>query len=113
MELIRFDDYCTVLRDTGEQDEWNIPTAEEVVYSGQCKYQQGVQSTLTNAQRNSVLFLKGVALLDENDSVSVTLKSSGRTRSGVVKTVRDIEMPISHQKYTRIEIIHDTEKREG
>lgn len=112
MELIKFDDYCTVLRDSGTYDEWDNPIQEEV-FKSKCRYQQGVQAYMGISQRNSVLFLKGVAYLDENDSVTVELASSGRKRSGVVKTVRDIELPITHEKCTRIEIIHDTEEREG
>lgn len=111
MELIKFDDRCTVRRDSGEYDEWDNAITEEV-YSGKCRYQQGVQSEWTTAQRNSVLFLDGDVRLSENDTVSVTL-SNGVERSGTVKTVRNIEMPLTHKRMTRIEIVHDTEKKEA
>ena len=109
MELIKFDDKCTVRRSSGKYDEWDNPIEEEV-YSGKCRYQQGVQAYMGISQRNSVLFMEGIVLLSENDSVSVTLVSSGVERSGTVKTVRHIEMPLTHAKATRIEIIHDTEE---
>lgn len=109
MELIKFDDTCKVLRDNG-YDEWDNPIQEEV-YSGKCRYQQGVQAYMGISQRNSVLFLDGDVRLSENDTVSVVL-SNGVERGGNVKTVRNIEMPLTHKRMTRIEIVHDMEKRE-
>lgn len=109
MELIKFDDKCTIRRDSGEYDEWDNPVETEV-YSGKCRYQQGVQAYYGISQRNSVIFLQGTVLLSENDVVSVTLASSGVEWSGKVVTVRHIEMPLTHAKVTRIEIIHDTEE---
>lgn len=109
MELIKFDDRCTVRRSSGEYDEWDNPVETEV-YSDRCRYQQGVQAYMGISQRNSVIFMEGTVLLSENDTVSVTLASSGVDRGGTVKTVRHIEMPLTHKKATRIEIIHDTEK---
>lgn len=107
MELIKFDDNCTIRRSSGEYDEWDNPVETEV-YSGKCRYQQGVQAYYGISQRNSVIFLQGTVLLSENDAISVILASSVVERSGKVKTVRHIEMPLTHAKATRIEIIHDT-----
>lgn len=108
--MILFDDYCTVHRDTSKRDEWdNIQTEE--VYSGSCRYQQGVQAYMGISQRNSVLFLEGDVLMSENDMLTIVL-SNGVERVGTVKTVRNIAMPITRRRLTRIEIIHDTERGE-
>ena len=111
MELIKFDDTCKVFRDNGEYDEWSIPLKREQIYSGKCRYQQGVQAYMGISQRNSVLFLDGDVRLSENDSIEVVL-SNGVERGGVVKTVRNVEMPLTHKRLTRIEIIQDTESKE-
>lgn len=109
MRLIAFEDKCAIKRNTGEYDEYDNPI-QEVVYSGECCYQEGGYS---NAQRmfvrNPILFLPEISVLvDANDVVEVTTKF-GRKLTAIVARPREIELPITHQQVTRLELKQATE----
>ena len=110
MALIKFEDTCIITRDNGEFDEFDRPIIEQV-YSGKCRYQQGVQAYMGISQRNSVVFLDGDVRVSENDVCTVTL-TNGVERKGNIKTVRNVEMPLTHKRTTRIELTQDTEVME-
>jgi hypothetical protein len=82
----------------------------DIVYSGECCYQEGGYS---NAQRmfvrNPILFLPEVSVLvNANDIVEVTTKF-GRVLTAIVARPREIEMPITRQRTTRLELKQATE----
>ena len=109
MRLIAFEDKCVIKRNTNGYDEYDNPL-QEVVYSGECCYQEGGYS---NAQRmfvrNPILFLPDVSVLvDANDVVEVTTKF-GRKLVAVVARPREIELPITRQRVTRLELKQATE----
>lgn len=108
MRLIAFEDKCVIKRRVGK-DEYDEPIMD-VVYSGECCYQEGGYS---NAQRmfvrNPILFLPEVsALVNANDIVEVTTKF-GRKLVAIVARPREIELPITHQRVTRLELKQATE----
>lgn len=103
MKLIAFEDKCVIKRRLGT-DEYDEPIMESV-YSGECCYQEGGYS---NAQRifvrNPIVFLPEVSILvDANDVVEVTTKF-GRKLVAIVARPREIEMPITRQRVTRLEL---------
>ena len=102
MDLIKFDDYLIVERSTGEYDVWDNPVTE-TVFDGYGRYQQGGQVYTGFLVRNSVLFLPKDVSLNENDEVFVTL-TNGRRLRGVVGTIRNIDMPLTHDRFTRLEL---------
>lgn len=109
MRLIAFEDKCVIKRNSGEYDEYDNPL-QDVVYSGECCYQEGGYS---NAQRmfvrNPILFLPEVsALVDANDDVEVITKF-GRVLTAVVARPREVELPITRQRGTRLELKQATE----
>jgi hypothetical protein len=109
MARITFDDYCEIKRVGDGYDEYDNPI-QEVIYSGKCCYQEGGYS---NAQRmfvrNPILFLPEVSVLvDANDDVEVTTKF-GRKLTAVVARPREIELPITRDRITRVELKQATE----
>ena len=109
MRLIVFEDTCVIKRNLGEYDEYDNPL-QEVVYSGECCYQEGGYS---NAQRmfvrNPILFLPNVSVLvNANDIVEVTTKF-GRKLTAIVARPREIELPITRERITRVELKQATE----
>lgn len=108
MRLIAFEDKCVVKRRVGK-NEYDEPIMD-VVYSGECCYQEGGYS---NAQRmfvrNPILFLPDVSVLvNANDDVEVTTKF-GRKLTAIVARPREIELPITRQRTTRLELKQATE----
>ena len=108
MMLITFEDKCVIKRRLGT-NEYDEPIMESV-YSGVCCYQEGGYS---NAQRmfvrNPIVFLPEVSVLvDANDVVEVTTKF-GRVLTAIVARPREIEMPITRQRVTRLELKQATE----
>lgn len=108
MRLIAFEDKCVVKRRVGK-NEYDEPIMD-VIYSGECCYQEGGYS---NAQRmfvrNPILFLPDVSVLvNANDDVEVTTKF-GRKLTAIVARPREIELPITRQRTTRLELKQATE----
>lgn len=108
MRLIAFEDKCVIKRRVGK-NEYDEPIMD-VVYSGECCYQEGGYS---NAQRmfvrNPFVFLPEVSVLvNANDDVEVATKF-GRVLTAVVARPREIEMPITRQQVTRLELKQATE----
>lgn len=102
MNLVKFADTVTITRDLGEVDEYDN-LVETEVWSGKCRYQQGGQVYTGFLVRNSVLFLPDDVAVSENDKAMITL-TNGRKLSGVVGTITNIEMPLTHERQTRCEL---------
>lgn len=106
MKFIDFRDSCVITRDTGQRDEWDNPVNPELVYDGECLYEEGgsgySRSIIT---RTPTIFLPGVDVqVRINDSVIVTTEFNREIRS-VVSIVRDINMPWrTGVQVTRIEL---------
>ncbi len=100
MDLIKFDDHCVI--STSLINEYE---AEELtnVYEGKCRYQQGVQTYQGISQRNSVVFIPSDEKIKEGYVASVT-ESNGLVHEGRVKTVRHIQMPLTYERLTRVEL---------
>lgn len=101
--MIRFEDTCVIMRELG-YDRYDKPV-QEVVYKGECCYQEGGYS---NAQRmfmrNPILFLSEVStLVDANDVVEVKTKF-GRELRAIVNIPREIELPLTRQRVTMLEL---------
>ena len=109
MKLIAFEDTCVIKRNTDVYDDYDNPL-QEVIYSGECCYQEGGYS---NAQRmfvrNPILFLPDVSVLvNANDVTEVTTKF-GRKLTAIVARPREIELPITRDRVTRVELKQATE----
>lgn len=94
MNFIEFRDDCVITRDTGIRDDWDNPVNPELIYEGECLYEEGgtgyARSIIT---RNPTIFIPGVDVqIRINDSVTITTEF-GREIKSVVSIVRDINMP--------------------
>lgn len=108
MRLIAFEDKCDIKRRLGT-NEYDEPMMDKV-YSGVCCYQEGGYSNVQRMfVRNPILFLPEVSVLvDANDVVEVTTKF-GRKLTAIVARPREIEMPSTRQRVTRLELKQATE----
>jgi hypothetical protein len=106
MKFIDFRDTCTITRDNGVRDEWDNPIAPEVIYSGECLYQEGGSSyTRIFTMRYPTLFLPNTdGEIRINDAVNIVTEF-GREINSIVKVVRDVNLPWrTGVKLTRIEL---------
>lgn len=113
MDLITFNDRCTITRAKLDEDgnriydEYDEPIMEQV-YDGSCSYQAGGQTSLSIVVRNDQVYLPGNDVMIYAGDVIDIVTARGRNRHGVVNTVRDIEMPLTHELLTKIEIKQGT-----
>lgn len=106
MNLIKFEDDCVITRDGGsvEVDEFDNPINVKQIYEGKCRYQQGVQAFMGISVRNSVVFIPKQLKVEENDFVDVDVKDDAVKMRGVVTNPRYVELPLTGEKVTRIEL---------
>lgn len=104
MNLIKFVDTCVITRDNGslDVDEYDNPINIEKIYEGKCRYQQGVQAYMGISVRNSVLFIPNHVEILENDIVEVV--SDMICKRGIASTIRYVDLPLTGEKHTRIEL---------
>lgn len=104
MNLIQFNDTCTITRNAGKVDEWGDPVTT-VVYKGACLYQEGTSGfTWSMVTRQPSLYLPSRDVqVDINDIVAVDT-AFGRIISSVSKIVRDIRLEHFGLEVTRIEL---------
>lgn len=113
MDLITFKDKCTITRakldESGRPvyDEYDEPIVEEI-YNGKCSYQAGGQTSLSIVVRNDQVYLPSNDVMVYAGDVIDVVTARGRNRHGVVNTARDIEMPLTHELLTKIEIKQGT-----
>lgn len=110
MELIKFEDDVIITRDGVEVDEYDNPITTEV-WNGKGRYQQGGQVYTGFLVRNSVLSLPEDVAVEENDKAIVTL-TNGRKISGVVGTVKNVRLPLTYERQTRMELKQVMDVRE-
>ena len=74
MQFIEFRDSCVITRDNGGRDAWDNPINPEVVYSGECLYEEaGTGYSRSIITRNPTIYIPGVdVLIQINDAVSIT-----------------------------------------
>lgn len=113
MELIKFKDKCVVRRSKLDKsgkpiyDEYDEPIME-TVYEGVCSYQAGGQTNLSIVVRNDQVYLpSNDVIIYTGDEINIET-SWGRKRHGVVNTARDIELPLTRELLTKIEIKQGT-----
>lgn len=106
MNLIKFVDTCVITRDNGSKDvdEYDNPLNIKQVYEGKCRYQQGVQAYMGISTRNSVVFIPNQVKVIENDIVEVEVKDDAAKVRGIVTNPRYVELPLTSEKVTRIEL---------
>lgn len=106
--MVEFEDSCVIERKLGA-NEYDEPIME-VIYSGACCYQEGSYSNVQQMLvQNPILFLSNVSVLIEpNDSVKVKTKF-GRSYNAIVARSREMELPITRERVTRLELIQATE----
>ncbi len=113
MDLITFKDHCAITRPKVDEygnrltDEYDEQIMEKV-YEGDCNYQAGGQTNLSIVVRNDQVYLPSNDVMVYAGDVIDVETSRGRKRTGVVSTARDIEMPLTHELLTKIEIKQGT-----
>lgn len=106
MQFIEFRDTCVITRDNGGRDEWDNPINPEVIYEGECLYEEaGTGYSRSIITRNPTIYIPGVSVqVMINDAVSITTEF-GREIKAVAKVVRDINMPWrTNVKITKVEL---------
>jgi hypothetical protein len=103
MRNIRFEDKCIIKRNIGK-DEYD-EVIQKIIYNGVCAYVEGgyaqVQRIFT---RDPLVFLPTISMLCEaNDSIEIETKF-GRKLSAVVAIPREIELPMTRERFTRLEL---------
>lgn len=113
MDLIAFKDKCIITRaklnEDGKPiyDEYDEPIVE-LIYTGNCCFQAGGQTSLSIVARNDQVYLPSNDVIIYAGDVIDVMTARGRKRHGVVNTARDIEMPLTHELLTKIEIKQGT-----
>lgn len=108
MSDLSYKDHCVITRSTGEVGEYD-QFVSEGVYNGVCDWQPGGQTSLSIITHNDVVYLPGQVMVRENDEISVTNRH-GRQRDGVVKLANDLDLDLTGDCVTEIEIKQSTEK---
>ena len=104
MKAIEFKDTCVIKHNLGGYDKYDN-LQQEIVYLGECHYQEsGYSNSQKMFVRNPILFLPETSMfVATNDVVEITTKF-GRKLNAVVARPRDIELPFSHDRITRLEL---------
>lgn len=94
MRIVSFRDTCIIERANAGKDEWDNPLSPEVIYDGECLYQErGASYSRVFTSRNPTVFLPSVDVqVRINDGIKIKTEF-GRDITSVVKNVRDINMP--------------------
>lgn len=109
MNLITFNDHCVITRAKKDvngrviYDDFDEPQFDEI-YNAACSYQAGGQTSFSVVARKDQVYLPSNDVLVMSGDVVDIVTARGRNRYGIVDTVRDIEMPITHELLTKIEI---------
>lgn len=108
MSDLSYPDKCVITRSTGETDEWDNLVSEEI-YNDKCDWQQGGQTSQSIITHNDVVYLPGHVMVKDNDKIYVRNRH-GREREGVVKLANDLDLDLTGDCVTEIEIKQSTEK---
>lgn len=108
MSDLSYPDKCVITRSTGEVDEYDNLVSEEI-YSGECDWQQGGQTSLSIITYNDVVYLPGHVMVKDNDKIHVRNRH-GKEREGIVKLANDLDLDLTGDCVTEIEIKQSTEK---
>lgn len=107
MSDLSYPDKCVITR-SGEIDEYGNLSSEEI-YSGACDWQPGGQTSQSIITHNDVVYLPERVMVRENDEIFVINRHS-RERNGVVKLANDLDLDLTGDCVTEIEIKQSTEK---
>lgn len=109
MRNIKFKDRCVIKRNTGVKDEYDNPI-QEVIYDDICAYVEGDYAQAQDIfTRNPLVFLPSISVLcDANDSIHIETKF-GRKLDAVVARPREVELPMTRERFTRLELKQATE----
>lgn len=111
MSDLSYNDRCVITRDTGEQDEWNIPLAPKEIYKGVCDFQPGGQQSGSIMIFTDKVYIHGVVKARSNDLIDVT-PQYGIGRKGIIEYVNFLPLDITGDCETEISIKQSTEKTE-
>lgn len=106
LEFIKFSDQCVITRDNGGHDGWDNQINPEVIYDGECCFQEGGTTyTRVFTMRNPTVYIPSAdGRVKINDAIKITTEF-GREIQSFVKAVRDINLQWRENvKVTRIEL---------
>lgn len=109
MSDLSYNDFCIITRTTHETDRFDEPLADEEVYRGRCDFQPGGQTALSIVTSNDVVYLPEGRKIRPGDMIRVEPRLM-EPREGSVKNAKVIEIELTGEIETEIEIIHSTEK---
>lgn len=112
--VLEFKDTCTISRPLMVDgkvviDKFGKQVLREV-FSGKCLLREGSRTNSAITTRKDLVYLQShEELIDVNDIIVITTKY-GRVHKGVVKDSFEIDLPISHSKFTKIDVKLDSSK---
>lgn len=111
MSELSYQDHCVITRAVsgGEVDEYDNPVSITEIYSDKCDWQQGGQTSQSIITHNDVVYLPGHVMVRENDRIYVRNRH-GREREGIVKLANDLDLDLTDDCVTEIEIKQSTER---
>lgn len=108
MSELDYPDFCIITRNTGALDSNDNPESEEI-YRGACDFQPGGQTAGSIITHNDTVYLPRAVMVLADDGIEVT-SAFGRRRSGVVKLARELDLDITGDCSTEIEIKQSVER---
>ncbi len=109
MSQLSYRDKCVITRKTHEVDQYDEPIGSRQIYSGYCDFQPGGQTSLSIVTSNDVVYLPIGVLVRPNDSIRVEPRLA-EPREGVVKLANVLELELTGEVVTEIEIKQSQQK---
>ncbi len=107
MELIQFNDTCTIYRPSGEVlvDDNGSMVEQQPIYQGSCMLTKD-RTRQPNALvvYSNVVFIQLVGVDIEVDDIIEITDLSGKIFRGNIHEVRKVQMPLSGTEYIRLDV---------
>ncbi len=109
MSDLSYKDHCTITRMTHEVDKFDNPIGQKEIYNDRCDFQPGGQTSLSIVTSNDVVYLPKCVKVRPNDTIRVEPRLA-EPREGVVKLANILELELTGDVVTEIEIKQSKEK---
>lgn len=109
MSDLSYNDHCIITRKTHETDKYDNPVGKRVIYDDCCDFQPGGQTSMSIVTSNDVVYLPEGVNVRPNDFIRVEPRLA-EPREGVVKLANVLELELTGDVVTEIEIKQSTQK---
>ncbi len=109
MSELSYRDHCVITRNTHEVDGYDEPVGSREIYNGRCDFQPGGQTSMSIVTSNDVAYLPKCVKVRPGDCIRVEPRLA-EPREGVVKLANILEIELTGDVVTEIEIKQSTQK---